>query len=196
MGLRPPTEGGHLSEEDRQMRIPFALAFVSVAVLLLPATSSADSPMDQVAGGGSITAPGSGEFVTADYGTGAQSGPLGESPTGHITDRATVTGFTADEQIFHGDVRDGCLRVVGNRAIVVGRLPEREQFDIPGFGRIEYVALIIEDNGNPVDGHPVDRATDAVLREIGKQRLCSTYDPATAQFFPLDQGNFVVQDAP
>lgn len=88
----------------------------------------------------------------------------------------------------HGDLEAGCLRVIGNR------LPETEQFDIP-LGRIEYLALVIEDNGNPVGGHPVDRAVDFVLRVVSAERFCTTFDPATAPFFPLDQGDFVIQDA-
>ncbi len=77
---------------------------------------------------------------------------------------------------------------------MVGLLPDREQFDIPGLGRIEYVALVVEDNGNPVMGQPVDRAVDFVLRAVGAERFCTTFDPATAPFFPLDYGNFVVHD--
>lgn len=131
-----------------------ALVFASIAFLCVPATSSANAPMDIVAGGGRIIPPPD-IGAPSHFEVGARSGPLGEDPTGHITDRVFFP--ETGEMTLHGDVRAGCLRVTGNRAIVVGQLPESEQFDL-GFGRFEYLALVIEDNGNPVAGQPVDRA--------------------------------------
>jgi hypothetical protein len=175
------------------MRVPLTLVLVSVAVLLLPATSSGDSPMDRVDGGGSITPPPE-ISARSHFEVGARSGALGEDPTGHITDRVTLEEIGGTKTL-HGDVRAGCLRVIGNRAIVVGKLPEDEEFDLP-IGRIEYLALVIEDNGNPVNGRPVDRAVDFVLRAPSAERFCTILDPAAQPFFPVEQGNFVVQDAP
>jgi hypothetical protein len=169
-----------------------ALVVASAAAIFVPVASSAGNPMDSVDGGGAIV-PAPDISAPSQFEVGALSGPLGEEPTGHITDRVTLEEIGGTKTL-HGDVRAGCLRVVGNRAIVVGKLPEREQFDIP-LGRIEYLALIIEDNGNPVGGHPVDRAVDFVLRAVSAERFCTTFDPATAPFFPLDHGNFVIQDA-
>jgi hypothetical protein len=149
--------------------------------------------MDRGDGGGSITPP-TEVSAPSHFEVGARSGALGEDPTGHITDRVTLEEIGGTRTL-HGDVRAGCLRVIDNRAIVVGKLPEDEEFDIPGLGRIEYLALVIEDNGNPVEGQPVDRAVDFVLRAVSAERFCTIFDPATAPFFPLDQGNFVVEDA-
>lgn len=173
------------------MRLLLAFAVVVVAVLLAPVVSSADSPMDRVDGGGGIIPP-TEISAPSHFEVGARSGPLGEDPTGHITDRVLVD--ETGPRTLHGDVRAGCLRVLGNRAVVVGQLPESEQFDFPGVGRIEYVALVIEDNGNPEAGHPVDRAVDFILRAVSAELFCTVFDPATAPLFPLDHGNFVVND--
>jgi hypothetical protein len=168
-----------------------ALSVALTAALLVPAVSSADSPIDRVDGGGSIIPP-TDISAPSQFEVGASSGPLGEDPTGHITDRVVVD--EAGPRTLHGDVRAGCLHVMGNRAVVVGRLPDSEQFDLPGVGRIEYVALVIEDNGNPADGQPVDRAVDFILRAVGAERFCTVFDPALAPFFPLNRGDFIVSD--
>jgi hypothetical protein len=55
----------------------------------------------------------------------------------------------------------------------------------------------VEDNGEPVDGRPVDRMDDFILHTPNLQFFCGV-DPA--QFFaaadaqPLLSGNFVVRD--
>lgn len=86
------------------------------------------------------------------------------------------------------------MRVLGNRAVVVGRLPEREEFDVPN-GRIKWAALVLEDNGDPVEGQPVDRGIDFVLRDFFADVFCTTLDPAGEPLVPLDHGNFVINDA-
>jgi hypothetical protein len=55
--------------------------------------------------------------------------------------------------------------------------------------------MYVEDNGNPIDGQPVDRAAYYVVREAIAPLFCA--DPSTFsgafQAQQLDSGNFVVQ---
>jgi hypothetical protein len=170
------------------------LLTVSLAALLAAAVPRADGSMDRLDGGGSIVPPPE-VSGPSHFEVGAASGALGENSTGHITDRFSLPGVTTGERTFHGDVGQGCLRASWNRAIVVGKLPSSEQVDYPGLGRLEYVALVVEDDGNPVGGQPVDRAVDYILRPVTAAEFCTIFDPATAFFFPLAQGNFVAYDA-
>jgi hypothetical protein len=167
-----------------------ALLLLVAAALVVP-TAAAEAPAVRVAGGGSATIGAGGVVVTDHFQVGAVSGPLGDNPRGHITIRGTILPGGSDEQIFHGDVRHGCVRVIGNRAVVVGRLPEREWFEV-GSGTIKWAALVLEDNGEPVSGQPVDRGVDFVLTDFWAEIFCTTLDPAGEPFFPLDQGNFVI----
>jgi hypothetical protein len=164
-----------------------------VAALVVP-TAAAEGTIDRVAGGGSATFSAGDVSVTDHFEVGAVSGPLGEDPLGHITIRGTILPGGTGEQVFHGDVREGCLRVLGNRAVIVGRMPEREEFDVPS-GRIKWAALVLEDNGEPVDGQPVDRGVDFVLTDFWADIFCTTLDPAGEPLAPLEQGNFVIEDA-
>jgi hypothetical protein len=172
---------------------PVILTLLVAAALAAPA-ASADLPIDRVAGGGSATIGLGGVFVTDHFEVGAISGPLREDAQGHITIRGTILPGGSGEQVFHGDVRGGCVRVVGNRAVVVGRLPEREQFQVRS-GTITYAALVLEDNGEPRDGQPVDRGVDYVLTDFWAGIFCTTLDPAFEPLVPLDQGNFVIDGA-
>ena len=163
-----------------------------VAAALVVPTASAEPPAIRVAGGGSATFGAGGVFVTDHFEVGAVSGAGGEEPRGHITIRGTILPGGSNEQIFHGDVRHGCVRAVGNLAVVVGRLPEREWFEVAS-GTIKWAALVLEDNGQPVGGEPVDRGVDLVLTDFWAEIFCTTLDPAAEPLVTLDQGNFVIE---
>ena len=97
-------------------------------------------------------------------------------PTGTLTmtfpaPPANATGSGASSTTFHGDVGAGCLRVQGNRAIVVGHLAANEQFTITGFGLVEWVAAFVEDNG-VATGSPVDRAHPFVYQTTTGAKTC------------------------
>jgi hypothetical protein len=166
-----------------------ALAVGVAALLAIAAPAPAASDGDRVAGFGTIEAA---QFLNGDFQVAAHSGPLGEDPSGHVTVRAS----DGDSMTFHGDVSQACLIVVGNRAVAVGRLPEDEQFSTPGFGTVEFVAVLVEDNGHPVAGHAVDRAFAVLLRASTEALLCaSRLVPASFATVPIEHGNYVVEDA-
>jgi hypothetical protein len=165
-----------------------------VAAALAAPTAAAEPPTMRVAGGGSATIAFGGFVATDHFELGAVSGPLGEDPRGHITIRGTILPGGTAEQIFHGDVRQGCVRVLGDRAVIVGLLPEREWFEVPR-GTIKWAALVLEDNGEPVQGQPVDRGVDFVLTDFWAEIFCTTLDPAQEPLVPLDHGNFVIEGA-
>ena len=128
------------------------------------------------------------------------------NPTGALTmtfpaPPANATGLGASLTTFHGDVSAGCLRVQGNRAVVVGHLPLNEQYDITGFGHIEWVAATLEDNG-VATGSPIDRAHPFVYQTTTGTRTCfpgfPAYNniwtqmnnpPATGGLMSLDSGD-------
>lgn len=89
---------------------------------------------------------------------------------------------------FHGDVSQGCVRVQGNRAIVIGHLPPSEQFDIP-FGHMEWVGTHLEDNGVATGG-PVDRGRAFFMRTSSGVNACNpALIPPVAGPEPLSAGD-------
>jgi hypothetical protein len=101
-----------------------------------------------------------------------------------------MSGPGAGLTVFHGDVSQGCVRVQGNRTLVVGHLPPEEQFDIP-FGHMEWVALHVEDNG-VVTGSPVDRARVSFSRTTSGSNHCNASAdpfPGAAPVIALDSGD-------
>ena len=111
----------------------------------------------------------------------AHSGPLGENPQGHIS--AT---FSAGK--LRGDVV--CLQVVGNQAYILAKetrsddaIPQGQQF-----------LLNVVDNGNPVDGTPVDLIRNSF---VGSFTAPTTANPCGLPTLPpvrLVRGNIVVHD--
>lgn len=173
------------------MRKALALAAASAAALLFTAATTAAPARDGVFGHGTIEAqPFNGDSFTVA----ATSGPLGEDPRGMVQLRTTIdTDLGSVTTTFHGDVSEGCLVVVANKAVAVGHLPEDEQYTLEGFGTIEYAALIVTDNGHPIDGQPVDEAFPVLLRASSAARVCAGLTPLGLT--PIDHGNFVVEDA-
>ena len=175
---------------------------VAVAALLgaLAATTGAGAVTgttgrDVAAGGGSLF-----EAQVANelerFAIGANSDPLGADPRGQVMYRSRPFIGAPAQQTFHGDVSEGCFFALLNRAVAVGRLPERERFVEPITGRlIEYVGVWVEDNGEPVHGQPVDRGFAALLFTQTALRTCAGHQGGYALMHPLEEGNVVVHDA-
>lgn len=75
-----------------------ALIVASAAAIFVPVASSAGSPMDSVDGGGGIV-PAPDISAPSQFEVRALSGPLGEKPTGHITDRVTLEEIGGNENL-------------------------------------------------------------------------------------------------
>jgi hypothetical protein len=113
----------------------------------------------------------------------AISNPDGTEARGKFYYRADVsTFFPALDEV--GEVT--CLRVVGNRAFVGGRIDRSKLPTFPGEGN--GFLFLVTDNGEPGD---MDAHLDFPL----------TTPPTTCpvpgfHFFPHKRGNFIVHDAP
>lgn len=172
-------------------RLVSAVAFAA-ALAIVPAAGS-ETAGDSVAGTAHFEAAGG---ISDSVEVGAQSGPLGENPRGFLVLR-TINPITGEAQVFHGDVSEGCVRVTGSGAIVVGKLPPEEQFNVPPPAPqpflIEFIGLIVADNGEPMNGQPVDLAQPIFFRGISAQNVCAgILTPLPPQ--PFESGNFVVID--
>jgi hypothetical protein len=183
------------------LRLLSPALFVATA-LAIAAVASASGTHDLVAGAGTITAVSDVSLEVSHFSVSGHSGPLGEDPTGQVTImlREGSSPFTeTDETNFHGDVKNGCVRAEGNRAVVVGELPEDQRFTVPTappeLGQIRFAAVVAEDNDG-VAGRPPDRALPVLLFERTGQRTCDGTRPLSAfPLFLLDHGNVVVTDA-
>lgn len=84
-----------------------------------------------------------------------------------------------------------CVRVELNQAIVAWKL--RSPF--AAFGTTwAYGGVYIQDNGDPVDGQPVDRMADFVTNDI--ERFCAyPFDFLAFVAQPITSGNYVVSDS-
>jgi hypothetical protein len=162
------------------------LPFVVVAAAI-PATAGAthspgnEGPNHDFAVGGGISG------VATHVGFAAQSGPNGENPRGHVT-LHNFAGLNPVERKGHVI----CLQVDGdpNQGRAIFEIQEEENGRPTGTFRRFYA----EDNGEPVNGTPVDR-----LNQVGRQTStpqgCSRdiTEPLTA--IPLTKGNFTIHDA-
>lgn len=161
---------------------------VATVAAVVASVAAAGSGSNRVDGGGVVTAQGE----TDEFGVGASSDADGSNPSGTLVLRAL--GADGTYQTFHGDVSQGCMIVAGNTALVIGRIPESEQFTVPGFGTVEYDALYVVDGGNPSRGQPADEVFTPLLKASSEQHLC-----AGAAFpvgpYALDHGNVTVTDA-
>lgn len=174
-------------------------AAVLAAVLAALATASsvgAAGGQDRVSGAAIQTL---GSEITGgapehdQYAVGATADADGSNPSGSIEYSSDAPGLP--QQHFHGDVSQGCVIVNGNTATVVGILPPSEQFIDPVSGRlIDGVAVFVQDNGNPVQGQPVDQAVSTLLFSSSVANVCAGAPPPSG-FLPIEHGNFVVNDA-
>lgn len=171
---------------------------LSVAVLALAgigaSAGGATGNRDVVAGGGSSTLndPSMGLNEHDQFSVGATSAPDGSDPQGAVTAHIDdLAGTTSGD--WHGDVSEGCVIVSGNTAVAVGKLPESQQFEVPGHGVVDYLAVTVVDNGNPQGGEPADQASVILLFDTTAQQVCAGL--RTLPTVPLDHGNFTVQDA-
>jgi hypothetical protein len=171
----------------------WALA-VAVAVSLVLATA-ANAATVRVALSGSMTVTGDAATGEPAVGVGLSgvTGDLVYTGTGTSTGTVTLTmpsappfanatGPGASLTEFHGDVLQGCVRVQGNQAVVIGHLPPSEQFDIP-FGHMEWVGAFIEDNG-VATGSPVDRARGVFFRTDSGANACNPGNAGIWTNFP------------
>jgi hypothetical protein len=121
---------------------------------------------------------------------GAQSDVGGTNVRGAAENQFTLDG---------NELNDGgqvvCLTVQGNRALVLFRY-RTPVTGFPGFPgeTFPYGGAYIEDNGDPVDGQPVDRMADFSVREQTVPLFCDNPDLAffAAVAQPLASGNYVV----
>jgi hypothetical protein len=123
----------------------------------------------------------------------AHSDVGGTDPSGHAENQFTVT----TPERFNDGGQVICLNVVGNRAVVVWQL--RNPVTIPEQGKTyPYGAAVIEDNGEPVAGQPVDRMLDFIVSPPNLAFFCSPDALGLIEAFgatPLERGNFVIRDS-
>jgi len=165
------------------------LAVASLAALVFVAGASAATVRINITG--SVTT-GSADPATIDLAAASDLG--GANPSGSITLTSPTVFAGATTTVFHGDiVAGGCVRVQGNQAIIVGKLPAGEVFTFtgpPAFGPITHVAALIEDNGVS-SGTPVDRASAVWLKSTSATNFCTTkpFSDVTSQVIGLDAGD-------
>lgn len=157
----------------RQSGVAAGLVCAAIALAGTAGSASAAPASDSVRANGSIS-NGNGTFDS--FAVYARSGPLGERPSGSVFVDAVFisreSGATLGNGTVRGDVSEGCLVAAGNRAVVLGKL--REPFTLTGPGTVEYVGVTVEDNGEPVDGQPVDRGEVWFLPASAATQFCTT----------------------
>ena len=152
-------------------------------------TSETDSDIS-ITGAVTVGATGSDPAIALDL-TGVGVDFDGGNPTGTLTQTYPSPPPNASVNVFHGDVSQGCVRVQGTRAVVVGHLPANEQFDVPNFGHIEWVGAFLEDNG-VAGASPLDRAAAILYRTSSGTNAC---DPANANVWTTVANNLSALDA-
>lgn len=173
---------------------------IGVAALAATSVAVAAANRDRASGAGTVTLTFPGFHEVDHFAFTGHSGPLGEDPSGQVTlqVRESEQPIGTDETHFKGDVTEGCVRVDGNRAVVVGKMRERDQFHAPGappvLGPVTYVAIFAEDNDG-VTGRPPDRALPLLLFARTGERVCAGQLALYALMSPLDRGNIEIRDA-
>jgi hypothetical protein len=153
---------------------------------LLPSGATAgagnsNAPQDFVVGGGENNpAP---PFPINHFAINAHSGPNGENPFGEVHFVGTTNGPPVRR--FNGPVV--CLRVSGNVASIVMRFRNTKDQPPQFVGDL----LFVQDNGEPVNGQPVDQVRNIRLTSI-PQSCPPPMPPGTA---PITSGNIQVHDA-
>jgi hypothetical protein len=162
-----------------------------VVALALVAPAAAQAPGDFVAGSARDVTGATQDHVAVA----AHSGPLGEDPRGQIVLR-TANPQTGEVQTYHADVSTGCVLVAGNTAVVVGTLPEEDQFDVPPPApqpfHITSLGVVIQQGTE--QGRASDLAQPIFLRAQSAAGVCA--GTLTLQLIEPLVGNFVIEDAP
>jgi len=154
------------------------------AVAALAAPTALAAPAQWTVAGSGIAGV---ELAGDQLEVGARSDVGGLNPQGHVENQATL--FTTT---FNDGGPIVCMRVIGNRAVVVWQYRHPLVVpDQPGVVR-PYGAAFIEDNGNPVDGQPVDRMADFAVQTANVHFFCESDLVGFFIALPLASGNFVV----
>lgn len=144
--------------------------------------------------GGRDFAVGGGRTVPDELGFGfsAHSGPLGEDPKGHMSFGLSLAPpFPKVAQV---TIDVTCLTVVANVATIGGRITH---VNAPGGGPVPFVIegrgalFVATDNGNPINGQPVDQFAFVAL-PFAPPAICPPSGPVPG---PLENGNILVHDA-
>lgn len=165
------------------------LVVMSIAMFVFAAaTATAGTPSWSLSGSGLGSGFVAGDRLeitaTADPATGAAAGDA-ENQFTLVTSRFNDGGAVV------------CLRVAGHDAVVLYRL--RTPVSVPELpGEVfSYGAAYIEDNGDPINGQPVDRMLDYAVQPANIPFFCNA-DPAAFPdallATPISSGNFVVSD--
>ena len=158
------------------------LSLAALALGLVPAaTADSNGPksssQDYATGSAKFTA------IDAHVIVDAHSGPAGEDAHGHFAlDQAGLIDYFADVT---------CLKVVGNEAVMGGVITKEKTglTGIVGTGVLQFVV----DNGEPGAALPTPDRSVTFFTGVPPP-VCPPPDPFP--FFPVDQGNYVVNDAP
>jgi hypothetical protein len=167
-------------------RSPAIALVVAALFVVLAGTATAGS------GSGSGSVSGSG------LGSGAVAGDqlqLGAQSSGGLASGHAQNQFTLGSSQFNSGGSIVCLSVSGNRAIVLYNL--REPIAVPELpGEVfPYGAAYIEDNGDPVNGQPVDRMVDFAVQAQNAHFFCDnpSFDFFASLAAPIASGNYVIQ---
>jgi hypothetical protein len=153
---------------------------VLLAIGIGGASATAGGAKDHVRGGGS-----NGSAVDNHFSINALSAADGSDARGRFEFHDTESGPPTER--FDAEVR--CLRVVGNRATVVGRITNsRPNEGLEG----RYVIVRLEDNGPPRRGESVDEIRNALQPADAPQPSCPP--PADIADRGLSNGNIVIDD--
>jgi len=163
----------------------FAVA-VCFGLLMVWAPSSFGS-----GGGWSVSGAGVGAGLVA----GDRLELAAQADTGGLNVSGTAENqFTLVGSQFNNGGQVVCLTVQGNRALVLFRY--RTPITVAGLPgeTFPYGGAIIEDNGNPADGQPVDRMADFSVQEQNAPFFCDNpnLDVFAAFLQPMVSGNYVV----
>ncbi len=158
------------------------LALAIIGALIMVAGASAATVRVAITGSYTVAPVATDTTPTAvDVTLAGVAGDLIYAGTGTSTGTMTVnvssfpfagaSGPGAGLTEFHGDASQGCVRIQGDRTIVVGHLPSNEQFDIP-FGHMEWVSIHVKDNG-VATGSPVDQGRASWSRTATGTNFCN-----------------------
>jgi hypothetical protein len=177
------------------MRIVTVLSVASLMTALLGAVVTAAPPtppigpdFDHVFGSGTVE----GNGRTVDIDVDAYSAPDGSHAFGSVV--VSTDWVEHGPATIHGDVRTGCLKIIGSDAWVIGRIPGSEQWIDSFVGRVQFAAAIVEDNGV---GGANDKAIGLALVRSTATDACGAGTPTfypLSDLLPLQGGDFTIAD--